>query len=388
MKYIKKVAKAIGLKIAYNLLRNLVLKWRGFNLLSLSETIAFMAPYEVKVISGERALLPQIKNCGGNGNVIFTKKESITDQVYVWEYPDPKQNARLSKYGSLIIRRKVLCTDWNNSSFYKDIWKADQRPIKSVPAMVALFSQFQDGIFYGGYYDFVFLVAAKFCRIKDAFPNEGFSDTAISYPLFNAPYETDYFQLLGIDPVNLVDSRAYKVVAPRVIAANSAHWYPNKEDVLSLKRHINSKFHPVKTASNRVYISRSGRRCITNEDELIIMLKKFDFIVIEDKPRTVSEQIAIYNNASFILGPHGASFSNIIWCEPGTYLLELFSSNYAPDFFLYLAAIMEMKYAAYYEGAADNKVDYLEGLVEDISVSIPKLEACLNDIFSNIDPNA
>ncbi len=171
------------------------------------------------------------------------------------------------------------------------------------------------------------------------------------------------------------------MLAPHLITANSAHWYPNLADLLSLKRHIGVAFQPVESQHNRIYISRSGRRCITNEDELMTLLQKYDFLIIADKPRTVTEQISMYYNASFIIGPHGASFSNIIWCQPGAHLFELFSPNYAPDFFLYLTKMMGMEYSAYYDGVADNKIDYLEGLVEDIYVSIPRLEACLDNIF-------
>jgi len=381
MKYIKMMARAIGLKVVYSKLRDVLLKLRGFNLLNVDQTIAFMAPYEIKAISGASTWLPQVVNCGDNEINIFPKKECITDKVYVWEYQGTGKNAQISRYGSVIVEQKVLCTDWNYSSFYKDVWQKDERAVKSSPAAIALFSQFQDGIFYGGYYDFVFLVVSKLCRIKDALPLLDLSDMVISYPLFNAAYETEYMQLLGVNAGNLTDSTKHKVVTPHLITANSAHWYPNMADLLSLKRHIGAAFQPVETQRNRIYISRVGRRCITNEDELKTLLKKYDFLIIEDKPRTVTEQISIYYNASFIIGPHGASFSNIIWCRPGAHLFELFSPNYAPDFFLYLAKMMDMEYSACYEGTADSKIDYLEGLVEDIHVSIPRLEACLDNVF-------
>jgi len=382
MKYIKMMARAIGLKVVYSILRDAVLKLRGFDLLNVEQTTTFMAPYEVKAIPGESARLPEILNCGDTEISIFPKKESVTDKVYVWEYNNTGKNVQLSKYGAAIVDRKVLCTDWNYSSFYKDIWKKDERVVKTPPAVIALFSQFQDGIFYGGYYDFVFLVATKLCRIKDALPQLDLKNILISYPLFNTAYEKEYMQLLGASADNLTDSTKYKVTTPHLITANSAHWYPNMADLLSLKRHVGAAFQPAKTEPRRIYISRKGRRCISNEDELITLLKKFDFLIIEDKPRTVTEQISLYYNASFIIGPHGASFSNIIWCEPGAHLLELFSPNYTPDFFLYLAKMMGMGYSAYYEGVADSNIDYLEGLVEDINVSIPKLEACLDSIFN------
>jgi hypothetical protein len=382
IRHIKKAARVIGLKSLFKTIENTVLKLRGYNLIGLEPTTAFMTPYEIKSIAGNKALLPLIPNCNDESVIIFPKKESNTDKVYVWEYRNDKKPARLSKYGSVIIGNKVLCTDWNQSSFYKDIWKTDKREKKIVPAAIALFSQFQDGIMYGGYYDFIFLVATKLSRIKDAYPNEDLTHLPIVYPLFNAPYEAEYLELLGFEPENLIDSTKYKITAQRLITGNSAHWHPNLADLLSLKKNIQKQFNPSKNEYNRIYISRKGRRCITNEDELIALLKKFNFVIIEDKKRTVREQMTIYRNAEFIIGPHGASFSNIIWCEPGTHLMELFSPNYAPDFFLYLAKMMDMEYSAYYNDLPDSNIDYLVGLVEDIQVSIPKLEACLENIFA------
>ncbi|MFD0751102.1 glycosyltransferase family 61 protein [Mucilaginibacter calamicampi] len=382
VRYLKYVARIIGVKAIYTHLQNAILKWRGYRLLSIEQTNAFMAAYAVQAIEGTRFELPRVVNCADTDVVIFETNKSRSDKVHVWDYTAPRgKDIHLSKYGSVIVQNRVLCTDWNYNSFYKDIWRADTREKKAVTTVIALFSQFTDGVFYGGYYDFVFLVLAKLCRIMEAFPNEDFSHTLISYPLFNAPYETDYLQLLNINTANLYDSVKYNVVSQRVLTGNSAHWYPNLDDILCLKRLVQKQFKPVETAPKRVYICRSGRRRIINEAELITMLKKFDFVIIDDSNRSVSDQISIYYNASFILGPHGASFSNVIWCKPGTHLFELFSPNYAPDFFLYLATLMSMEYSAFYEGVPDNKIDYLDGLVEDIYIPVAKLETCLENIF-------
>jgi len=381
MKFVKNVARGIGLKAVYTPLRDLLLKWRGFQLLDQKQTVAFMEPYLLAMIPENRALLPQIADCADHQKIIFTAKESITDRHYVWEYRDPELKARVSRYGSVVIKGKVLCTDRTHSSFYRNIWKKDERPVFAAPMLIAPFSHFQEGVGYGGYFDFVFFVVVKICRIKDALPGEDFTDTVISYSPFNGDYENEYLQLLDLNPDNLIDCSVNKVISPRVITGNGRNWHPNIADILSLKRHIETKFRPVKTASDRIYISRSGRRRIINEDELIALLKQFNFSIIEDKKRSVTEQISIYHNASFILGPHGASFANIIWCEPGTHLFELFSCNYAPDFFLYLTNVMGMKYSAYYEGTPDSKVNYLDGISENIYVSIPKLEVCLKNIF-------
>ena len=371
----------MGFKAVYYLLRPTLLRMRGYILLKRRETMAFMSQYSVKSLPGSPVMLSQTANAGDPKTAIFQDKQIFTEPVYVWEYTKSNSKGKLSRYGSVIIGGRVLCTDWTIDSFYKDVWKPDTRASKEVPTFIALFSQHQDGIMYGGYFDYVFHIAAKLCRIKDAFPEEDFSKLFISYPIFKTAYETEFLALLDIDADHVIDSRETELVSSNIITGNSAHWYPNIHDILSLKRHIFKKVQPVKTTSKRIYISRSRRRNIVNEKELIALLKKFDFFVIEDKPRSIAEQISIYYNASFILGPHGASFSNVIWCQPSAHLMELFSPNYAPDFFLYLATVMNMTYSAYYEGTADSSVSYTEGLVEDIYVSIPKLESYLKDIL-------
>jgi capsular polysaccharide biosynthesis protein len=238
-----------------------------------------------------------------------------------------------------------------------------------------------DGFKYVGYYDFVFLIAAKLCRIKECVSADDFSKAIISYPLVGTSYEQEYLELLGKKKTDVLDSRYNNIRFEKVILANSGHWfYPNSADVFAFKKYVENKLQVKKNNQNRIYVSRSGRRCIKNEKELIELLRKFGFIIIEDKPRSIFEQIEIYKNASFIIGPHGASFTNIIWCEPGTHLVELFSPNYVPDFFLYIATLMGMKYSAYYDSEKKNDYnnnDYKNNMVEDIFVSIPELEKYL-----------
>lgn len=382
MKHIKKLITAVGLKKVFLFLGDVILILRALHVLTKKKTISFMQKYLVKEGNGNKITLPKIENSCNPEQIIFQKKAVITDHTYVWEYKNGTRKASLSANGSIIIENKVLCMD-GNFSFYGNAWKKDRRPTKTVSSMIVLFSQLQDGIMFGGYYDYVFLIAAKLCRIKDAFPNTNLSEMTISYPLFNTSYEADFLNLLDIDNKTLIDTRLVKTVSPHFIAGNTPYWYPNLSDIQSLKRHIAKKFNPVKTKSNRIYICRSCRRNIINKPELLKMLKKYDFLIIEDKQYTITEQISIYLNASFILGPHGASFSNIIWCEPGTHLMELFSPNYMPNHFIYLATLMDIKYSAFYSDTADQSVNYFDALVEDIRVSVPKLENCLKKIFTN-----
>jgi len=372
------------LKTQFKKLYIILLKCLGFSLLNREQTIKFLKYYLIKAQPENRIVLPDVENSAVTGTFTFRQREAITDYAYVWRYNNADQKATQLRNGAILIHSKVLCTDFYQSGFYKAMLKRNKRSHQVVKTLIAPWSQYLDGRAFGGYYDFVLLVAAKLCRMKDALPDNEFSETAVCYPLFGMPYEPEYMALLDIKSTQLIDSRFCKVRFGNVILGNSGHWfYPNLADILSLKSHVESKLRLSQTHQNRIYVSRSGRRHVENEKELIDLLKKFDFIVIEDKQRSVEEQVEIYKNASFILGPHGASFTNIIWCEPGSHLFELFSPNYIRDHFLYLSRIMGMKYSAYsnYTAVENQQTNYRQG--ENIFVSIPELDRCLTGLLNS-----
>lgn len=356
-------------------------KWLGFDILSREETIEFLENYRISTNSGSQTTLPAIHDFVDPGKAIVAESVVTTEPGHVWRFETGTQQAKLLRYGTLFVDGKVLCTDWRaGRRLLGDIINLKKRTKHQVDSLIAPWSHFSDGVRFGGYYDYVILIAAKLCRIKEALPEKVFDKLAVVYPLFGTSYERELLTLIGIETHQLFDSRLTDVRFKTAVLGNSGHWfYPNMADLLALKRQIEAKLPAVSYESNRIYISRSGRRRILNEDALIALLKKYDVTVIEDKPRSIAEQVSIYRNASFIIGPHGASFTNILWCQPGTHLVELFSPNYFPDFFLFMAQGLGLRYSAHYAGPkSDNQFGKLE---EDIVVSITDLERNLAALF-------
>lgn len=368
------------LKTVLKKLIKIIVRYFGLKLLDQAQTNAFLYPSLVKDYPQNHVKLQGIENCANSGGLVFKEKEAVTNQVCVWIYNCVGQQVRQFRHGGIVINSKVLCMDFDQAGFYKSLVKRNKRSFHAVKTVIAPWSQYMDGFKFVGYYDFVFLIAAKLCRIKECVSADEFSKAIISYPLLGTSYEQEYLELLGKKKTDVLDSRYNNIKFEKVILANMGHWsYPNVADVFAFKKYVENKLQVKKINQNRIYVSRSGRRRIKNEKELIELLRKFDFIVIEDKLRSVFEQVEIYKNASFIIGPHGASFTNIIWCEPGTHLFELFSPNFVPDYFLYIATIMGIKYSAYYDPEREKACskNYKKNMVEDIFVSIPELEKSL-----------
>lgn len=391
MSTIKNIIKIIKRITGVNSISHTYWRAKGFLLLTADETVQTLKSYCIKVVPESSVDLPDIQDENNPRNKIYKAYTFTSGEVYVWQLEF--KDGFISKHGSVIVNKKVFCTDWDHRGFEHEFWKKDKRLPKHVKTVIPLLSHHQDmQVFYSltGYYDFVLLVAAKLSRIKDAVGDDNIQDMYITYHSFGGRYEREYMELLGFNPDNYVDSRTYNFLAEKVIFGNTGTWKPNVNEILSLKRNIESRLNisdDTPSAGNRIYISRKGRRKIENEDELIEFLKRFGFIIIEDRERSVVEQINIYRNASFIIGPHGASFANIIWCRPGTFLYELFPKSWTPDYFLYMAKVNNMQYAAYWDDThKDISNDLFEALHQNIYVSIPKLQSSLESLLGKCPP--
>jgi len=350
---------------------------RGVAFLDSHQTESFLNGHRISRHLADSFTLPETVDLGQPTKRYFPAEKAINLPVSVWLYEASDGGAKQYPYGSIQIGKKLVCLDVNTDDFHRNLFPPIKRTTWFTPTLIAPWSHYLDGFMWGGYYDFVFLVAAKLCRIKEALSDSEFKTAFVSYPLFGTAYERDFLALLGVAAGRVVDSRTTNVTFERCVLANAGHWfYPNRADILALRKYVLALVPPAKGPRKRIYISRAGRRRIVNEPEVITLLQTYGFTIIIDKPRSVIEQVRIYQNAEFIIGPHGASFSNIIWCQRGTHLFELFAPTYYPGFFRYLAHELGVGYSAYYHGPAGTG-DWATGLEDDIYVSVAELELCL-----------
>jgi capsular polysaccharide biosynthesis protein len=97
--------------------------------------------------------------------------------------------------------------------------------------------------------------------------------------------------------------------------------------------------------SKRIYISRekANRRRILNEEELNPILKKFGFQRIFAEDLSLFEVAGIMRDATHIVAPHGAGLSNVVFCNPGTKVMEVFNTHISTEFWK-LCAARELPY--------------------------------------------
>ncbi|MDX2082438.1 MAG: glycosyltransferase family 61 protein [Rickettsiales bacterium] len=133
----------------------------------------------------------------------------------------------------------------------------------------------------------------------------------------------------------------------------------------------------------RIYISRSDPkkntpRQVANEKELVLMLAKYGFKTVYMENFSFLEQISIMNNASFIIAPHGAGITNVMFARKNCHLVELVNFNWGKTCFAEMCQRMNINYQRF-DCNPSEAISTLE--LGNIFVDITKLEKNLNQIL-------
>lgn len=100
--------------------------------------------------------------------------------------------------------------------------------------------------------------------------------------------------------------------------------------------------------ARKLLVSRedSQWRRIGNHDEVANFLKPLGFDVIVPGLLPFAEQVAAFRDATHIVAPHGAGLANMLFCAPGTQVLEVFHPHYGTWAYAMLNAALDVQYAS------------------------------------------
>jgi capsular polysaccharide biosynthesis protein len=99
-------------------------------------------------------------------------------------------------------------------------------------------------------------------------------------------------------------------------------------------------------ATDLLFVSRRDAkvRRVINESEVEAKLLALGFSSVVPGEMSVPDQIRRFSRARVVVGAHGAAFGNLVFCAPGTHVIEMNSTykSHIPDF-TFLARIGELK---------------------------------------------
>jgi len=230
-----------------------------------------------------------------------------------------------------------------------------------------------------GYYHWIIDVAPKIALLQQKFGRD-LGGWKLCYPKQDTNYESETLSLLGIPDTAVIDTRGFRAVrAANVALIVLPGWYEIQPAASLLRERLIN--HAGESAGPRIYVSRKDRRKCVNETEVFALLASRGFAFLEDEPRSLSEQMGIFLKAKVIVAPHGAALTNLLWCEEGTQVIELFGENYQPPYYRNLSEFRSLDYhklgadtpneGHWSEVNADIRVDLaaLESLLERLKIS-------------------
>lgn len=103
---------------------------------------------------------------------------------------------------------------------------------------------------------------------------------------------------------------------------------------------------PSSPFGERLYISRekAKRRRVANDSELWTELASHGFVKLHLEELTWTQQITAFRAAKVLVAPHGAGLANLVFCRPGTKVIELFHRSYVSPLYWQIAALKKLDY--------------------------------------------
>lgn len=82
--------------------------------------------------------------------------------------------------------------------------------------------------------------------------------------------------------------------------------------------------------SRRIYVTRADarQRRVSNEDEVFGYLRGLGFESVRLAGRSMEEQARLFASSEIVIAPHGSGLTNLLFCQPGTRVVEFFSHTY------------------------------------------------------------
>ena len=175
-------------------------------------------------------------------------------------------------------------------------------------------------------------------------------DVVLALPVLNA-WQEESLKLLGHDAVRRVtlDDPAkfhrFSKVEYSDLLRGGASFKPSVVTGHTYGR-LRHAVQRLRLDGRRIYVARTDttRRPLVNESAVIDEMRRRGFEILEPGCLSMRDQIRTFREADFVVGPHGAGMTNIVFCEPGTIVYELLPAYYTNACFAALGLTCQLRY--------------------------------------------
>lgn len=133
-----------------------------------------------------------------------------------------------------------------------------------------------------------------------------------------------------------------------------------------------------------IYVTRgpsANNRSVTNEMAVQTLLSERGFVSIDPGTMSVLEQVRAFADAPFVVAPHGAALTNLMFMSPGSAVVELFPSGAVlPDFWRLACGVPGLQYRYLAAPGGPRRPTRAATIVRDITVDVEALDRMLDDL--------
>ncbi|HEY9864131.1 MAG TPA: tetratricopeptide repeat protein, partial [Candidatus Obscuribacterales bacterium] len=208
---------------------------------------------------------------------------------------------------------------------------------------------------------------------------------------YQAPFQRETLTRLGIPEFKILESDRFPhIQAQQLIVPSFAGYmgWLQPWAIDTLRRWFLPKSrNPGRNYPERIYISRGNAsyRRVLNEDEVIDFLRPWGFVTVQLETLSFGEQVALFAQAKVIMGAHGSGLTNILFCQPGTQVIEWMSPHYNRHYYWVISQYLGLEhYCLTGEGFSCYPLRglmYQNPLTEDIWLNLISLKRLLEILF-------
>ena len=114
---------------------------------------------------------------------------------------------------------------------------------------------------------------------------------------------------------------------------------------------------------------------------MLAVLTEFGFQSVALESLSIQQQAALLSQAQIVISAHGSGLTNLVFCNSGTQVIEIFSPNYVYPCYWLLSNLAGLDYSYILgempEGYHLHQLVYPDARSEDIWVNINELIAIL-----------
>ena len=95
----------------------------------------------------------------------------------------------------------------------------------------------------------------------------------------------------------------------------------------------------------RIYLARRDVRRIVDPQAMTEFLAEQGFVTCYAEDLTFAAQIDLFSQAAWVIAPHGAGLGNLLFCAPGTKIIDIMPDIHFQPYFSYLCNKLGLDYA-------------------------------------------